>query len=479
MGSTAIIGKTVHKTVRWVTNQLQRSVPYEAHNPFLEGPFAPIGAEYTETNLHVQGEIPKALKGLLLRMGPNPLDVENPAVYHWFVGDGMVHALRLDDGKAVWYRNRYIGVDSVNQKLGKPSLPGPRRGVQDIVNTNIIGHAGKLWALIEAGAYPVELDAELNSVRHGLFNSKTSLPFTAHPHVDPDTGTIHAVCYDAFMNNNKLCYIQIDKDGQLIHHVSIPVRHGPMIHDCAITQSKVLVLDLPTTFSYTRVLKGSKFPYIWNPRHKARIGILAHDGKAKDIRWFSVDPCCIFHTSNAFDLANGDVVLDAAVHDRTFDQSLQGPVEKDVKVTFERWTFKFATGQVERKVISDIAQEFPRMDERRAGKPYRYAYTLSIGEGAVSVAPNYLIRHDLQTGELIEHHYGADKLTGEVIFVPRHPNAAENDGWLMSYVHDIHCGFSQVVILDAQKMGEAPLAVIDLPIRVPLGFHGNWVADQG
>lgn len=477
MKSKAILGKTIHKALRWTTNQLQRRVPYDVHNQFLEGPFAPIDKEYTENNLHVQGEIPQNLKGLVLRMGPNPLEVKNPAVYNWFVGDGMVHALRLQDGQAVWYRNRYIGTDSVNKKLGKPIVPGPRRGVLDVVNTNIVGHAGKLWALIEAGAYPVEIDAELNSVRHGLFNSKANLPFTAHPHVDPDTGTIHAVCYDAIVHH-KVNYIQISKDGQLKRHVSIPVSHGPMMHECAVTQSKVLVLDMPTTFSYTRLLKGSNLPYIWNPRHKARIGVLAHDGEAKDIRWFKADTCFIFHTSNAYDLDNGDIVMDAAVHDRTFDKSLQGPAEEGVKVTFERWTLKHTTGLIERKVISDVAQEFPRMDDRRAGKPYRYAYTVTLGEDTTQVRPNKLICHDLETGEVREHHYGEAKVTGEVTFIPRNPDAAENDGWLISYVHGINGGNSQVVILDAQKIGEVPQAVIDLPVRVPLGFHCNWVADQ-
>jgi carotenoid cleavage dioxygenase len=68
-------------------------------------------------------------------------------------------------------------------------------------------------------------------------------------------------------------------------------------------------------------------------------------------------------------------------------------------------------------------------------------------------------------------------VTGEVVFVPRHANSAEDEGWLMSYVHNLVCGTSRVVILDAKKLGQTPQAIIELPVRVPLGFHGNWVAD--
>lgn len=475
MASPITLDKIASQATRWLTRQLQKRVPHSAANPFLAGPFAPVSRECTETTLHVQGEIPETLNGMLLRIGPNPLQVENPAVYNWFVGDGMVHGLRLQGGRARWYRNRFIGVDNVNKMLGRPIAPGPRRGPSDAVNTNIIGHAGQLWALVEAGAYPVQLDAELNTLKHGLFDSAANLPFSAHPHVDPDTGELHAICYDA-LARSKVHYLVIDKEGKLKRNVAIPVQHGPMMHDCAITASQVIILDLPVTFSLAGALKGSSLPYAWNPRHAARVGTLPRTGDAKDIRWFSVDPCFVFHTCNAYDLDNGNTVLDVVVHERTFASSIQGPAENQA-ISFERWTLDRASGQVQRRVISHESQDFPRLDERFTGKPYRYAYTVGISADPQQPTANQLFRHDLHTGETLTHHYGAGKVSGEAIFVPRHAGADEGDGWLMSYVHDLDGGPSQVVILDAQKLGEAPQAVIDLGVPVPLGFHGNWVGD--
>lgn len=258
-----------------------------AQNPYLEGAFAAVSGESDSTHLTIQGSIPKELDGLLLRMGPNPLQVDNPGIYHWFMGDGMVHGLRLKDGQAKWYKSRYVGVNDVNKALKRPIAPGERRGMSDTVNTNIISHAGKLWALVEAGAYPVALDNDLNTQFHGLFNSDADLPFTAHPHVDPDTGELHAICYDAGQLN-KVFYINIDVNGQLKKQLAIPVQHGPMMHDCAISKNNMLILDLPITFSASRLLKGSQLPYGWNPKHQARVGILPKTGPANDIRWFEV-----------------------------------------------------------------------------------------------------------------------------------------------------------------------------------------------
>lgn len=454
----------------WLHRRLQKRVPYGAANPFLEGLFAPAPAEYTETKLKVTGSIPRELNGILARIGPNPRHVGNPSTHHWFLGDGMVHGLRLEDGAARWYRSRYVGVDSVRKAQGMPPLPGPRRGPLDVVNTNIIGHAGKLWALVEAGALPVALDGELNSTAHGLFASPQRLGYTAHPHVDPATGELHAICYDGF-DPRHLFYRVIDCEGRLTRNVAVPVKHGPMVHDCALTKGHVVLLDMPVTFSVKLALSGAALPYGWNPAHAARIGLLPRNGEAADVRWFSIDPCFVFHTANACDLPDGGAVVDVVVHERMFDRSRQGP--EDQKVSFERWTLNAATGRVDRAVLNRESQEFPRFDERRSGEPYRYAYT--VGIDVESPRPNALFRQDVVSGETLAHHYGARDVTGEVVFVPRSAQSAEHEGWLLSYVHDLDCGPSKVVILNADDLGGPPQAVIELPVRVPLGFHGNWI----
>lgn len=265
----------------------------------------------------------------------------------------------------------------------------------------------------------------------------------------------------------------IDKHGQLARRVPIPVKHGPMIHDCNITRSKAIILDLPVTFSFASVLKGATFPYKWNKRHAARVGLLPRTGHADDIRWYKLDPCYVFHTCNAFDTEDGSVIMDVVVHARMFDQSIQGPEAQ--KITLERWTLSPNSDQVKREVISDRAQEFPRFDERLTTKDYRYAYTVGADLNQPD-SPQPLLRHDIKTGQCTEHFYGPTKVSGEVVFVPRSEHSAENDGWLLSYVYDLENDTSEVVILNADDLDGEPQAVIEIPVRVPMGFHGNWIA---
>lgn len=466
---------TLSKSIQYGTEILHSRIPYSPDNPYLEGIFAPERQEHFSINLKVEGQIPAELDGALMRIGPNPINVKNPRNYHWFTGDGMLHALRLKGGEAHWYKSSYIGSASVQEKLHRPQIPGKTRSVADAVNTNVISFAGKIWALVEAGAYPVELNAALESRRHHLFEDDQDMPFTAHPHIDPETGDIHAVCYDA-LSQNKVFYLQIDSKGKLKHQVEIPVKHGPMIHDCAITKSQVLILDLNVNFSVRSALKGSMLPYQWNPKRQARIGILPFGGKAIDIRWYKIDPCFIFHTVNAYDLDSGNVVMDAVVHSKALVSSIQGPIE-DQDIRLERFIFEHGTGKVARTILSGTKQEFPRINDAYTGRKHRYIYSISFGEfdDPYHVSSNMLLGHDLETGHSESYSFGENWVTGEVIFVAREGAQAENDGWLMSYIHALDGSPSRVVILDAQQMMAGPIATIYLPVRVPVGFHCNWI----
>lgn len=441
-------------------------------NLYLEGPFAPVDRETTATTLRVKGEIPPELDGLYVRIGPNPLKPPSPARYHWFTGDGMVHGVRLSGGQALWYRNRWIGSKAVQKALGREVLPGKTRGIFDTVNTNVFGHAGRLWASVEAGPVPVQLDAELQSVRHGLFDSAPTVAFSAHPHRDPITGDLHAVTYDA-TERKALSYVRVNAQGLVDKVVRIPVRQGPMVHDCAITRTQVIVLDLPVTFSFWALLKRSPFPYVWNPAHGARVGLLPRDGQASDMRWFDVDPCYVFHPCNAFDQADGSVVMDVVVHRHMFDHSRIGP-EADTQPRFERWTLPAGGSRVVREVISERAQEFPRPDERLFAQPYRYAYAVEFSvdtRGGQSV-----LKHDLATRTTTEHRFGEHIKPGEFVFVPRHAKSAEDDGWLMGFVSNLETGLGELHVLNAADVGAPAVAVVEIPAAVPLGFHGNWVA---
>src|SRR5436190_19050989 len=118
------------------------------------GQFAPIPHEVTSTELTVEGTLPAELEGRYLRNGPNPMGAVG-AGHHWFVGDGMVHGVRLGGGRAEWYRARWIRSTRISEALGEPPKPGERHGGFDGANTNVIGVGGRTFAIVEAGARPV------------------------------------------------------------------------------------------------------------------------------------------------------------------------------------------------------------------------------------------------------------------------------------------------------------------------------------
>ena len=459
--------RIMHKGRLW----LQRKSKLKGNNPYLEGAFAAV-AEVERSDFKVDGEIPPQLNGLFLRIGPNPVGVENPALYHWFVGDGMVHALRIEKGQAKNFKSRFIATDAVQDYKQQPLKDGFRRGPSSVVNTNIIYHAGKIWALIEAGTFPARLDLELNTETHQFFYTDADLPFTAHPHKDNQTGYLHAICYDAF--DPRHAYYQVlDQDGYLIHLVKIPVEHGPMIHDCALTATDVLIFDFPVTFSVSQVLKGSALPYVWNAQHQARIGILPKFGQADEVQWINVDPCFVFHAANAYRNEQNNIIVDLVVHQQMFKQSQQGPFEQQ-KVQLERWCIDLIAASIQRTVIDAQAQEFPRIDERYSSAAHRYIYTVSFDEKQLTAA-NQLRCHDVVEQRLTTYSYGEAWISGEVIFMAESVHSAEGVGYLISYVHHIDNLASKVVILKVNGLEVQLQAEIDLGVRVPLGFHSNWV----
>ena len=449
--------------------------PADAH-PFLTGIHKPMTEEFTLEALRVDGEIPASLTGRYLRNGPNPAAQPDPASYHWFAGAGMVHGIRIKGGKADWYRNRWVRGTEACAVLDEELPPGPRDN-NDAANTNVVGIAGRTFAIVEAGGKPVELGYELNTIAHNPFDGTLAGSYTAHPHEDPATGELHAVTYKGD-EPNKVWHVVIDKDAHVIREEAVAVSDGPSIHDCAITENYVLVFDLPVTFSMKMLLAGYRFPYAWNDAHPARIGLLPRKGRGDEIVWVPVEACYVFHPANAHETADGKVIVDVVAHETMFATSKRGPDSE--KSRMERWTIDPAAGTTMRAVIHDHAQEFPRYDERLTTKPYRYIYSVAIPEAENAewqLAETRLFRHDLEKGTTDAHDFGPGRHPGEFVFVPRSENGAEDDGWLIGLVVDMNDETTDLVILNADDFTGSPQAVVHLPHRVPPGFHGNWVAD--
>ncbi len=242
-------------------------------NRYLRDNFAPVAEEVTTTNLRVTGSIPRELNGRYLRNGPNPIGPVDASKHHWFTGDGMVHGVRLGNGRAQWYRNRWVRSAAVIEALGE-DLAG--RELAGGNNTHVIGHAGRTWALVEAGSPPVEMTDELDTLGvNDFFGTLTDRGFSAHPKVDPDTGELHAMCYHWPDWADHLQYVRVGKDGRVVRTVNIPVPGMTMVHDMSLTPNYVVVYDLPVTINLEMAMGGSSFPFAWNKDYQRARRIIA------------------------------------------------------------------------------------------------------------------------------------------------------------------------------------------------------------
>jgi len=455
-------------------------------NMFLQNNFAPWSSEGAARDLPVVGRIPRELNGTYYRNGPNPA-FPPLGRYHWFDGDGMIHAVTLDDGRAS-YRNRYVLSRGLReeQEAGRALYRGLLEfqateipGFKNTGNTNIVWHAGKLLALVEAALPTRMMAGPLDTVGEYDFDGRLAGPMTAHPKLDPETGEMLFFGYSPFPPY--LTYHVAAADGALVRSEVIDVAWPSMMHDFAITKDHVIFILCPLVFSFERLAeRGGAFS--WEPERGTRLGIMPRRGGNADVRWFDTDPSYVFHPMNAYE--DGDaIVLDVARYERLDFMSaaaVEEPGYRDANAArLHRWRIDLARGGVASTPLDDIVTEFPRVDERRLGRRHRFGYMAArepeLNDGAQPLW-TAVRKYDLERGGVTERRFGAGNGVGEPLFVPRTAAAGEDDGWVLVLVYDAARDTSDFWILDAQDVAGEPVARVALPHRVPYGFHGNWVA---
>jgi carotenoid cleavage dioxygenase-like enzyme len=442
-------------------------------NPYLEGNFAPVLEERTDDHdLEVTGVVPPDLEGQLLRNGPNPASIPaDVSDYHWFRGDGMIHAIGLAGSRATGYRNRWVRTRALAAQVASARPNGPTEPIDGPANTHVIRHAGTTLALVESG-FPHAVSPELDRARIHDFDGALSSPMTAHPKVDPTTGELLFFGYDLF-GPPFLRFHVVDGGGQLTRTEEIEIPRAVMMHDFGVTTDRVVFLDQPVVFDLGLVAQGRQMPFRWTPEAGSRVGVLARDGRPDDIEWTSMDPGYVFHVVNAFD--DGDAtVLDVIRYDSVFDTD-PGEVFTRCSPSMWRWTIDPAANRVSEDRLDDTPVEFPRIDPAVAGLPHRYAYAVRTGDDPEQPTFEGLVKYDLTRDNAVRFDPGPGRAPGEPVFVRAADGTGEDEGWVLSVVFDAARGASDLVILDATSFAGPPVATVHLPTRVPFGFHGSWV----
>nr|WP_221380645.1 carotenoid oxygenase family protein [Actinoplanes polyasparticus] len=458
----------------------------------VTGHLAPVPDEIDAADLPVEGALPPELVGRLLRNGPNPLPGEPSE--HWLVGHGMVHGIRLESGRATWYRNRWVrtkpfAARTNGQTTFRPDGQIDRTAVE--ANTSVIAHAGKIFTLIESGL-PHVMSPELETLGISDFDGRLTTSMTAHPKADPVTGELHFFGYG--VTPPFLTYHKLSASGELVTSAPIDVPGPTMMHDFAITEKHAVFLDLPMTLNMNRL--EAALPYDWDESYGARIGVMPLE-RPGEVRWYEVEPSYVFHVGNAHTDAAGRVVLDGARYAGADVARMwkvignpissvgipshpdpEGPAAAAANsgmARLHRWVLDPATGAVTETDLDDRGIEFPTIDDDRVGRLSRYRYAVS-GGGPLATS---IVKFDADAGAIAEHQLGPDVVASEAVFVPSaSPGRAEDDGWLLSIASRRDGSGSKLLVLDATDVGGKPVASVTLPRRVPTGFHGSWITDE-
>ncbi|KAL1535053.1 Dixin [Salvia divinorum] len=486
---------------------------------YLSGNFGPVDETPPLTDLPVQGHLPECLNGEFVRVGPNPRFAP-VAGYHWFDGDGMIHGMRIKDGKAN-YVSRFVKTSRLKQEEffggSKFMKVGDLKGFFGLLtanllmlrtklkvldftygngtaNTALVYHHGKLLALSEADkpyAIKVLEDGDLETIGLLDYDRKLSHSFTAHPKVDSFTGEMFTFGYS--QKPPYVTYRIVSKEGVMQDPVPITVPESIMMHDFAITENYAIFMDLPLYFRPKEMVKEKKFIYSFDPTKKARFGVLPRYATNEMlIRWFELPNCFIFHNANAWEEGDEVVLITCRLQNPDLDMVNGAVKEKLENFTNELYEMRFnlKNGLATQKKLSESAVDFPRINESYTGRKQRYVYGTTLDSIAkVTGIVKFDLHAEPETGkEKIEvggnvcglFDLGPGRFGSEAVFVPREPGTAseEDDGYLIFFVHDENTGKSAVNVIDAKTMSPDPVAVVELPRRVPYGFHAFFVNEE-
>lgn len=454
--------------------------------PYLSGNYAPISTESTYRDLHVIGEIPRDLAGTFVRNGSNPR-FRQEGRHHWFDGDGMLHTVQFEDGRAS-YRNRWVRTAAfeAEEKAGrslfkgvseKPDYTNPLGPFKDSSNTDVVYHQGRLLSLwwLSGAAYVVQLPS-LETCGTETWGGKMPT-VSAHPKVDAITGELLLFDYKPFPPY--LTYAIVSPSGELVHHTTVDFEGPRLQHDLAITEHYTLFFDMTMMWD-PEVLKLGKTKVRFFRDRPGRIGVLKRYAPGHEIRWFEVSPFYMYHTVNAWEDGNKIVLIGCKINAPLVGDPLNPAREVPtigilrLEPVFYRWELDLATGNVKETQLDDAAAEFPRMDNRALGRKTRYSYHQRFAPFPTLLFDG-VIKYDVDAQSSATHAYPEGWYGGEVVFAPRIGSTAEDDGYLVTFVADEATGKSEAWVMDAKNMNAAPLARIEIPQRVPTGYHAYWV----
>jgi carotenoid cleavage dioxygenase len=471
--------------------------------PNFQGLFAPCRLEAELRDLEVEGTVPADLDGVFYRVAPDPQFPPLLGDDIWFNGDGMVAMFDFQAGR-VDFRQRWVHTDKFQlERAAGRALFGAYRNpltddpavhgrIRSTANTNVVFHGGRLLALKEDSP-PVAMDAATLETK-GVWTWEGALAgetFTAHPKVDPATGELIAFGYAARgLTTPHIAVYVIDRDGRLTHQTSIQAPYYSMVHDFGVTRDYIVFPIVPIVGSWERLRRGQPH-FGWDASLDMYLGVLPRNAHGGAVRWFRSKARFGTHVMNAFNdgtKVHIDMPIAAGNMFPFFPDVTGAPFDPPTAAAnVTRLTVDMASDRedIAFEVLNAAVGEFPRIDDRYATQPYRHGYLSSQDQSkpfdtsgsksATGLMMNTLVHMDHQSGKTRTYWCGPDASFQEPVFAPKSAAAPEGDGYLLAIVNLLKEHRSSLVVLDACRLDEGPIATVHLPLRLRAALHGNWV----
>jgi len=464
-------------------------------NEFLKGYYEPLTFECDAPDLLIEGEIPRELNGIFYRNGPNP-QVPPANEYHFFTGDGMIHAFTFDEGR-VSHRNRWARTErfKIEQREGRSLFSGlnpletdPRyldfvlTDKEGVANTSVIYHGGRLL-LLEEGHLPFEMDPDtLESHGAWSFYGKLGTTMSAHPKVDPENGDL---LFHAYMTAGPFTpdmgFYRVNAEGHMVESHQFQAPYSAMVHDMVVTENYLLFPVMPITGDLGRAMEG-KPPFAWEPERPTMVGVMPRGGTPEEMRWIEGDACYVFHFANGRD-KDGVITLEACHFDSPplFPMSDGTPTPANIHPYLARWVIDLNqdSPRVSMERLGDHGAEFPVIDRRFATRDYQHTWYTSSDGSIPALIPdsdvvyNAIVRFDVKNHRADSYAF-PQGYVAEPMFVPRSADAPEGDGWVLSTVYDIPSNTSALCVFNALDIAAGPIGKAWVSHRVPVSFHGTW-----
>jgi len=483
--------------------------------------FCNVETELTAVAVTAQrGTLPPELQGTLYRNGPGRLERGGRWVHHPFDGDGMVTALRFEAGTARltnrfvrtqgWLEEEAAGRMLYRGVFGTQKPGGPLANLFDlrlknIANTHVVRLGDQLLALWEASS-PHALDPDTLETKGLTLLDGVLSPgeaFSAHPRFDPGHhGEERMVTFGVKSGPRSTIRLMEfattgPQAGQLLSQRSDSFNGFAFLHDFAITPNWAVFLQNAVAFNplpFVLGQKGAAQCLASKPGGQAQFWLIPRDSGAyagQPPRIVPAPQGFVFHHLNAWELDKagpdgfgGQVEGPALVVESIYyaDFPSIGPDTDFRTIDFnlipegllERCTIDLSSNTVRTERLSERCCEFAMVNPRREGLSCRYAW-MAVAERETGNDPLQAFKKlDLISGERRVWSAAPRGFVSEPVMVPRPEGSAEDDGWVLGQVWNGARSATDLVILDAASMEE--LAVLELPLAIPYGLHGSFVA---